>query len=77
MLEFLLLCAEAAEFRIQSGQPSMVGCRCSHLLVEFVDAVLRTLQLAFQARQLLPRSTGLGSRGDGRDSLITDCRLSA
>ena len=65
VLEFLLVCSEAGEFSVQGGQASMVRTGRSHLLVEFVDAALRTLQLAFEPCELLSRLTGLGSHRCG------------
>ena len=72
VLEFLLVCSEAGEFAVQGDQASMVRTGRSHLVVEFVDAVLRTLELAFEPREFLSRLTGLVSRRCGCGSLITD-----
>ena len=65
VLEFLLVCSEAGEFAVQSGQASMVRTGRSHLLVEFVDAALHTLELAFEPREFLFRLTALVSRRCG------------
>ena len=72
MLEFLLVCGKAGEFRIERAETSMVRRGNSHLSMDLVDALLRTLELRFEARQLLSRLTRLGSRGDRRSSLIAD-----
>ena len=61
VFEFLLVYDEAAEFSVQHGQTSVVRTGRSHLLVEFVDALLRPLELAFEPCELLLRLTGLGS----------------
>src|SRR5829696_2676831 len=53
VLEFLLMCSEAGEFAVQGGQASMVRTGRSHLVVELVDAALRTLELAFEPCELL------------------------